>query len=138
MGKVVLVVTKTYDLVLWVLPKLAKFPRDQRFLLGDRIENTLLDCLELLIEANYSREKVEVLRKTNLKLEKLRFLWRISKDIRYIDVKTYEYGVRGIDEIGKMVGGWVKAGVSGFMDPERGAKGVQTLHPGSAEANQKH
>lgn len=111
MGKVVLVVTKTYDLILWTLPKLAKFPRDQRFLLGDRIENTLLDCLELLIEANYSKEKRMILRKVNLKLEKARFLWRIGKDMRYVNVKSYEFAVRSINEIGKMVGGWIKQGV---------------------------
>lgn len=109
MGKTVLVVTKIYDLVLWVLPKLTKFPRDQKFLLGDRIENTLLDCLELLIEATYSKEKTVILRKVNLKLEKLRFLWRISKDMRYINVKSYEFAARAVNEIGKMVGGWIRS-----------------------------
>jgi hypothetical protein len=29
----------TYDLLKWAIPTLKKFPRDQRFLLGDRIEN---------------------------------------------------------------------------------------------------
>jgi hypothetical protein len=108
MKQVVPVVSKTYDLILWVLPKLAKFPRDQRFLLAERIENALLDCLELLIEANYSREKGDILRNVNLKLEKLRFLWRISKDMRYVNITGYEFGSRSINEIGKMVGGWIK------------------------------
>jgi len=103
------IVSKTYDLILWVLPKLAKFPRDQRFLLGDRIETTLLDCLELLIEATYSKEKERVLRDVNLKLEKLRFLWRISRDMCYIPLRSYEFGARSINEIGKMAGGWIKS-----------------------------
>lgn len=102
------VVTKTYDLVVWLLPKLAKFPRDQRFLLGDRIENTLLDCLELLIEATYSREKAGILKNVNLKLEKLRFLVRISRDMHYVNIESYEFTARKIDEIGRMVGGWIK------------------------------
>lgn len=102
------VVTKTYDLILWLLPKLAKFPREQRFLLGDRIQNTLLDCLELLIEATYSKEKAEILKNVNLKLEKLRFLVRISKDMHYVNIQGYEFIARSIDEIGRMVGGWLK------------------------------
>lgn len=102
------VVTRTYDLILWLLPKLGKFPRDQRFLLGDRIENTLLDCLELLIEATYSREKAGILKNVNLKLEKLRFLVRISRDMRYVNIESYEFTARKIDEIGRMVGGWIK------------------------------
>lgn len=103
------VVTKTYDLTLWILPKLAKFPRDQRFLLGDRIENMLLDILEDLIDATYTKEKMNILRRANLKLEKLRFMVRMANDMHYINIGSYEYVSRGINEVGKMVGGWIKA-----------------------------
>lgn len=102
------VVSKTYDLTLWMLPKLAKFPRDQRFLLGDRIENMLLDILEDLIDATYTKEKVNILKRTNLRLEKLRFLVRLSSDMRFINLTSYEFAGRGIDEVGRMVGGWIK------------------------------
>lgn len=40
------VLTKTYDLLLYLIPVLTKFPRNHKFLLGDRIENTVLDVLE--------------------------------------------------------------------------------------------
>jgi hypothetical protein len=61
MAKVMQVIPKAYDLVLWLIPRLKEFPRDQRFLLGDRIETAALDVLCLLIEANYRREKAGVL-----------------------------------------------------------------------------
>lgn len=38
MAEVMTVVPKTYDLLVWLLPTLAKFPRDQEFLLGDRLQ----------------------------------------------------------------------------------------------------
>ena len=69
------VVEKHYQLILWLLPKIANFPKDQRFLLADRIEIILLDILELLIEAAYSKSKKEILRKANLRLEHLRFMF---------------------------------------------------------------
>ena len=101
---------KTYDLILWLLPKLEKFPRSQKFLLGDRIGTTLFDILEFLIEANYDhRKRAELLGIVNLKIDKLRFLLRISKDMHYMDMKAFEYQARGVDEIGRMVGGWFKA-----------------------------
>ena len=84
-------ITKTYDLLKWTIPHLKKFPRDQRFLLGDRIEGHLLDILELLLSAKYSREKLEFLKKANLRLEVLRFLFRLSLHIRYLSKKAYEY-----------------------------------------------
>ena len=54
------VVTKAYDLVMWLLPQVSKFPRDYRFVLGDRIMNGALDVLELLVEASYERDKREL------------------------------------------------------------------------------
>ena len=62
-------ITLTYDLLKWAIPTLNRFPRDQRFLLGDRIESHILGILELLISANYSREKFHYLSETNLKIE---------------------------------------------------------------------
>lgn len=41
------VVTDFYDTVKIALPLVGKFPRSHRFTLGDRIENRLLDVLEL-------------------------------------------------------------------------------------------
>lgn len=42
--------------MLWLVPTVEKFPRGQKFLLGDRIQATALDILEALIEATYSRD----------------------------------------------------------------------------------
>ena len=36
------VVTKTYDLTLWLLTQINKLPRSYRFVLGDRMENATL------------------------------------------------------------------------------------------------
>ena len=99
---------KAYQFVRWLIPTLDKFPRSQRFVLGDRIENTALTVLEGLIEATYSKQVETILRAVNLALEKLRFLIRLSKDLRYLDLKRYEFGAREIDEIGRLVGGWLK------------------------------
>ena len=62
MNKEVDAITKLYDLLLWMIPKLEKFPRNQKFLLGERIETLMLDILERLIEAAYSRSKTAPLR----------------------------------------------------------------------------
>ena len=46
-----------YQFLLWLIPAVEKFPRAQKFLLGDRIQNTALDVLERLIEATYTRQR---------------------------------------------------------------------------------
>jgi len=108
MNKITPVVEKHYSLILWMLPKIANFPKDQRFLLADRIEKILLDILELLIEAVYSKNKREILIKVNLKLDVLRFMMRIAKDMKYVNIKAYDFFCQSAIEVGRMVGGWLK------------------------------
>lgn len=101
-------VTKLYDIILWLLPQVEKFPRDYKFTVGDRIINNLLDSLEIIIEAAYTKDKAQLLRKFNLQLEKLRYLMRLSKDMRAMSIKKYAYISAEIDELGRMIGGWLK------------------------------
>ena len=50
------VITKTYDLILWSCHHTSKFPRNHRFVLGERIERNLYDLLETLLRAKYTRQ----------------------------------------------------------------------------------
>jgi hypothetical protein len=50
-----LAVHACHELILWLIPQLDKFPRVRRFSLGERLEAALLEVLELLVEAAYSR-----------------------------------------------------------------------------------
>jgi hypothetical protein len=45
------VLTKLHDLLLYLVPQLNKFPRDQRFVLGDRIESKVLQVQEHCLRA---------------------------------------------------------------------------------------
>jgi len=98
-----------HDLLLWLIPHLDKFPRNRRFTLGDRLEKTLLDVLERLIEAAYSQQKRYVLSNANRKLEILRHLWRLALELQLIPIKSYEHGAKLQNDLGRQIGGWLKA-----------------------------
>jgi hypothetical protein len=72
------VITKTYDLILWTCNHTGRFPRHHRFSLGDRIERGLYDLLETLIAAKYTRQRTDLLERANLGLEILRFQMRLA------------------------------------------------------------
>jgi 23S rRNA-intervening sequence protein len=95
--------------MLWLLPTVEKFPRSQKFLLGDRIQTTALDVLDRLIEATYTRARKRLLAQANLGLEKLRALFRLATDLRLLDRRRYEHAARSLDQVGWLVGGWRKA-----------------------------
>ena len=93
----------------WLVPTVEKFPRAQKFLLGDRIQSTALDVLEQLIDATYGRERAGALRTANLGIEKLRHLVRLAFDLRHLDERRYEYAARELDNIGRRIGARRKA-----------------------------
>ena len=95
-----------YRFLAWLAPVVAKFPKSHKFTLGDRIEAIALDVLEALIEATYTRERTQHLRRANLGIEKLRFLLRLAADLRLLDRRRYEHAARTLDDTG-LVGGWM-------------------------------
>ena len=98
-----------YRLLVWLVPTLEKFPRSQKFMLGDRIQAIAMDALEHLIEATFTRARAGHLQRANLNLEKLRVMIRLAHELHLIDSRRYEHAARTIDEVGRLVGGWRKA-----------------------------
>ena len=112
------VLTKLHDLLLYLVPQLSKFPRDQKFLLADRIESKVLDVQERCLRAYYTRDKRPHLIEANMGLEITRHLVRLSYDLRLMAPKCYEQVSMKVDEIGRMIGGWLKKIALSRPDPE--------------------
>jgi hypothetical protein len=104
------VFVKWMEFLEWLLPTTDKFPRKIRHTFGQRIEELALDVVEDLIEARYSRERRPALKRANLRLEKLRILLRLSHRLRHLSQHGYEHAMKGINEVGRMLGGWLKHG----------------------------
>lgn len=105
---------KWLDYLKWLVATVEKFPKKVRFTLVDRIINQALDILELLIEARFSRQKLPLLWQTNLKIEKLRILLRLAFEFRFLPHRQYEYSMKAINEVGRMLGGWIKQQQAGI------------------------
>lgn len=99
---------KAHDLAKELLPRAAKYPKDYKFSLGDRIVDHTLDILELLLQAAYVRNKMRLLDEANLKLERLRRLLRLSNELGPLSNKGYEYVSKMVDDLGRQIGGWRK------------------------------
>ncbi len=86
-------------------------PKQDRFTIYERCEHIILDLLELLIEASYGNKtrKVLILEKASVRLNMLRFMIRLMKETRTFDIKKYVTLQEIIDEIGRMLGGWIRS-----------------------------
>ena len=95
----------------WLMPTTAKFPRKVRHTFAERIEALALDVCEDLVEARYTSTqsgKPALLKRINLKLEKLRVLLRLSHTLQYLSHNAYEHAARSINQAGSMLGGWIE------------------------------
>jgi hypothetical protein len=70
-----------------------------------------LEATELIIKASYSDKagKLISLASGSLKLDLLKFFLQIAWDIKSLDNKKYILLSERFNEIGKMLGGWIKS-----------------------------
>ena len=99
---------KTYDLIQWFVPILNRLPRDQKYLLGNRMIAGMYDVLEGLLAAQFAQEKLSLLTPLNLRLDVLRMQTKMLLDFALIDAKRYEYASQRLNEIGYALGSWIK------------------------------
>lgn len=87
-----------------------KFPKHERYTLGEKIENAILDSVELFVFANQvsKYEKEKILAKANSKIELLKLLFRISLNCKILEGREYLDIESKLQEIGKMTQGWIK------------------------------
>ena len=102
------VLVKWYDLVKWFLERVDSFPKNQRFVFGQRLADRAIDVLELLVESAYSPRKADLLSRANRDIEVLRWLVRLAKDRDLFTMRQYGFACKGLTECGRMVGGWLK------------------------------
>ena len=111
MSKDMVIFTRTYDLLTWLLPLTEKFPRSQRFIVTQRLHNALLNFQEYLIEANAlrNRQRTEKLKLADIELRKIRLYLRLSQRWNWISDGQYRHVSSMVAEIGKLLGGWLKS-----------------------------
>jgi len=101
--------TKLYELYSTVSSSLPSFPKTQRYTLGQRIEQTILDLLELLFSIPLAANRLTLLKRMSVKTDLLKTLLRLAKDTRSLPTGRYLELQAILQEIGKMLGGWIRA-----------------------------
>ena len=86
-------------------------PKQDRYTIFERSENVIVDVIESLLLAGQTQPagKTAILERASVKLNLLRFLIRLLKEVRAIDTKKYTILQENINEIGRMLGGWIRS-----------------------------
>ena len=102
---------KAYDLYKLFHEYRKVVPKQDRFTIFERCEHLILDLIENILQASgeQKQEKVPTLQRASLKLNMLRVFIRLMKDVKAIDAKKYVALESVVDEIGRMLGGWIRS-----------------------------
>ena len=105
------IIKKSYDLYKQFYSLRLTVPKQDRYALWLKCENLLITILEgILMASQQSKiEKLPTLEKVSVKLNFLKICIRLMKDVKAITPKMYIIIEADLDEIGKMLGGWIKS-----------------------------
>ena len=89
-----------------------KFPKAERYSLGQTCQQYLLQVLEFVLAASCTsepeRKRTQLMIASN-KLDTLRLLVRLCKDCDCLTNNAYLEIEAGVHKTGKMLGGWIKS-----------------------------
>ena len=110
MAQELVLLTRLFDLLNWLLPKSEQFPRVYRYTVTQRMMDAALDCQEAVFAAQSSRS---IRRKTALEdadaaLNRLRLYLRLAHHWRWLNDGQYAHVSTMVAEVGKLLGGWIK------------------------------
>ena len=98
-----------FTLNAWMLQIIDKFPRNHKYLLGDKIQSAGIDLMLAVVDATYTKDRSSLLRAAQMNIEKMRFLFRLANSAGIMSHASYEHAARQLDQIGRGIGGWRKA-----------------------------
>lgn len=105
------ILKKTVDLYKEFYQYIKSFPKRDQYMLGKRCEDHIICFMELLLEAVglQKSEKLRILEQASNKFDTLKVLFRMAKELKMMDNKKYLSLQEKQQEIGKMLGGWIRS-----------------------------
>lgn len=100
---------KTHELLLWLLPQTAKFPREQRFALTQSVQQSAMRLLDRLIEAGMHQgaARVALLGQADIELVKLKAYLRLCEEMKLLTARQVEHVAHLTLQAGKLLGAWL-------------------------------
>ena len=108
MNHELIIQTKALDMMQYGYVALRQFPKYETHVMAAEIRQSMLKILRLIITASKRYHKKTTLQDLDIEIAMLRNSVSLAFRLKYIDIKKYEHWQRQINEIGSMLGGWLK------------------------------
>jgi hypothetical protein len=104
-----IILTRTFDLLAWLVPRAEKFPKLHRQTVTERLLAAALDLQEALFDAQSQNgtTRQRHLRAADAHLNKLRLYLRLAHHWRWLNEGQYRHVSVMVAEVGRLLGGWL-------------------------------
>ncbi len=108
--KEMVIFTRTFDFLTWLLPRTNDFPRAHRHSFTRRLLDAAFDLRERLEEAALRKgaARRERLALADEALAKVRMYLRLAAQWGWLSPGQYRHVSKMVSEIGRLLGGWMK------------------------------
>ena len=103
------IITKTNDLLDELYDAIAQYPKSEKFALGADTKQAGLNFYRLIITAAKKYYKKTTLKDADVELFVLKNFIRMAHSRKYMNTKRYERLSRAVEEVGRMLGGWIQS-----------------------------
>ena len=103
------ILQKVFDMIKYAYLALAQFPKSEKYALATDIKRTMDEVLGYCIEVQKRKSKKTTLTNLDIANTKLKVYIRLAFDLKFLPIKKYEIWAAQVVEIGKMIGGLIKA-----------------------------
>ena len=100
---------KCEDMIAYGYIALQQFPKAEKHTLAADIKRSMFKLLELIIICNKKYYKKSTMQELDIELDVLRSSIRLAMTLRFLPFKKYEVWSLHLNEIGKMIGGWMRS-----------------------------
>jgi hypothetical protein len=110
MAEDLVLLSRLFDLLAWLVPKSESFPRPFRSTVTQRLVCAALDCQEAVFNAQTTRGvgRQAQLARADAALNTLRLYLRLSHHWRWLNDGQYQHVSTMVAEVGRLLGGWVR------------------------------
>lgn len=105
------IIPKIEKYIEYMLIILLKLPRTEKFSIGTEVKTSMYEMLKNILLASKVNlnKRLEIYNTIDAQIYYQRICIRIMYNNKWIDLKKYKYSNQLLDEIGKILGGLIKA-----------------------------
>ena len=100
---------QSFDLLVYFEKIVRNFSRHNKYSHGTELRNLTRNIVTLIVRANNSRDKLPWLEEVRIRLEELKTLIRVCKEVKaFPNFNSYQTSINQVIQLSKQNEGWIK------------------------------